>query len=135
MVHDTRIIPLDGRPHLGQTIRTHMGDARGRFEGNTLVVETTNFTDGYVNGLGLGPNGQGQRRSDQLRLVERFTPIAPGRLDWSVTIHDPITYARPWTMAMTLTRDDREEIFEWACHEGNYGLMNMLSGARAQDKR
>ena len=135
MVHESRIIPVDGRPHVGPAIRQLMGDPRGHFEGSTLVVETTNFTNGYVDGLGVGPNGQGQRRSEAFRLVERFTRIAPDRVEWSATIDDPIVWTRPWTFAMNLIQDEKEQIFEWACHEGNYGLMNMLSGARAQEKK
>jgi hypothetical protein len=127
MIHETRIIPLDGRPHVGRRVRELMGDARGRFDGDTLVVETTNFTSrthfGYNN----------RYNSERQKITERFTPIAPGKLNWEVTIDDPEVWTRPWTFAMTLSRDDSQPIFEYACHEGNYGLRDILSGARTED--
>ncbi len=124
MVHETRLIPLDGRPHAGSNIRFYMGDARGHWEGKTLVVETTNFTD--------RTNYRGA--SKQLRMVERFTPVTPTLVEWSVTFNDDHTWARPWTFAMNLTKDDTQQVFEYACHEGNYGLSNILSAARAEEK-
>ena len=128
MIHETRIIPLDGRAHAGPHVRLLMGDARGRFDGDTLIVETTNFTSrthfGYNN----------RYNSEKLTLVERFTPIAPGKLNWQVTVNDPEVWTRPWTFAMMLTKDDTQPIFEYACHEGNYGLRDILSGARAEDR-
>ncbi|HET9831188.1 MAG TPA: hypothetical protein VFP91_05755 [Vicinamibacterales bacterium] len=127
MIHETRIIPLDGRPHARAGIHLLMGDARGRFDGDTLVVETTNFT----NRTHFGYNNR--YNSERQKIVERFTPIAPGKLDWQVTIDDPEVWTRPWTFAMTLTKDDSQRIFEYACHEGNYGLRDILSGARAED--
>ena len=101
-----------------------MGDARGHWEGNTLVVETTNFTD----------KTPYRGSSDQLRLVERFTPIGPDTVEWAVTVDDPHTWARPWTFAMKLTEDESQPPFEYACHEGNYGLRNILTAARAEEK-
>jgi hypothetical protein len=127
MIHETRLIPLDGRPHARQGIRLLMGDARGRFDGDTLVVETTNFT----NRTHFGYNNR--YNSAKEKIVERFTPIAPGKLNWEVTIDDPDVWTRPWTFAMTLTKDDSQRIFEYACHEGNYGLRDILSGARSED--
>jgi hypothetical protein len=128
MIHETRVIPLDGRPHLASGVRQWLGDARGRFEGNTLVVETTNFTDrthfGYNN----------RYNSERFRLVERFTPVAPDRLLWEVTFDDPDVYVRPWTFAMQLTRDDEQQIYEYACHEGNRGLEHILKGARSEER-
>jgi len=124
MVNDTRVIPLDGRPHLGASMRSYLGDARGRFEGTTLVVETTNFT-------GRTPY---RGSSERLRLVERFTPIDNGHVEWAVTFDDPATWARPWTFAMRLTKVGPEEaLFEYACHEGNYAMRNLLSIARAEE--
>ena len=124
MVNDTRVIPLDGRPHLGASMRSYLGDARGRFEGTTLVVETTNFT-------GRTPY---RGSSERLRLVERFTPIDDGHVEWAVTFDDPATWARPWTFAMRLTKVGPEEaLFEYACHEGNYAMRNLLSIARAEE--
>jgi hypothetical protein len=122
MIHETRIIPLESRPHVDSRIKTYMGDARGHFDGNTLVVETTNFRD---------PN---RGASDKLRLIERFKPVAPNKVEWSVTYDDASTWARPWTFAMNLTKDPTQAPFEYACHEGNYGLHNILSAARAEEK-
>jgi hypothetical protein len=124
MVNETRVIPLDGRPHVGQAIREYMGDGRGHFEGDTLVIETTNFTDKVPY----------RGSSDRLRLVERFTPIGPTTVEWSVMFDDPATWTRPWTFAMNLTRTD-ERPFEYACHEGNYAMRNMLGIARAEERK
>ena len=129
MIHETRVIPLDGRPHVSKAIRGYLGDARGHWEGNTLVVETTNFTSrthfGYNN----------RYNSESFTLTERFTPTAPGRLQWEVTFNDPEVWTRPFTFAMPLTRDDTQQIFEYACHEGNLGLEHILTAARAEEKR
>lgn len=123
MVHDTRVIPLDPRPHIDSSIRQYLGDARGRWEGNTLVVETTNFTD----------KTPYRGSSEHLKLVERFTPLGPDTLEWSVTFEDSHTWAQPWTFAMNLTHDETQPLFEYACHEGNLGMRNMLSVARAEE--
>ncbi len=123
MIHDARIIPLDGRPHLPSHFRQWMGDPVGRWEDDTLVVETANFTD-KTNYRGSGEN---------LRLVERFTRTAPGILQYEVTVHDPTTFARSWTAALPARRGEGE-IYEYACHEANYGLEGILRGARAQEK-
>jgi hypothetical protein len=125
MVHETRVIPLDGRPQLGTTIRQYMGEARGRWEGNTLVVETTNFRDEPVY-RGSNPA--------RLTLIERFRPVSRDKLEWSVTVDDPSTWTRPWTFAMPLTRSEDEAIFEYACHEGNRAMANLLSAARTEEK-
>jgi sugar lactone lactonase YvrE len=123
MINETRVIPLDGRPHAGAAIRMYMGDGRGRFEGDTLVIETTNFTDrtAYRNS------------SEHLRLIERFTPVAPGIVEWSVTFDDAATWTRPWTFAMHLTQVD-ERPFEYACHEGNYAMRYILGIAREEER-
>ena len=123
MIHDTRVIPLDGRAHVSPTIRQYLGDARGHWEGDTLVVETTNFTD----------KTPYRGSSEHLTLIERFTPIGPDTLEWAVTFDDPHTWDRPWTFAMNLTHDESQPPFEYACHEGNYGMRNMLSAARAEE--
>jgi hypothetical protein len=126
MIHETRVIPLDDHPHVGKAIRMYMGDARGHWEGDTLVVETTNFKDQAAY---RGADG------GTLHLIERFKPIGPESVQWSVTADDPSTWIRPWTFAMNLTRKDQsQQPFEYACHEGNYGLRNILSAARSQDK-
>ena len=121
MVHETRIIPLDDRPQVGSTIRQYMGEPRGRWDGNTLVVETSHFKDDPVY-RGSNPA--------TLTLVERFTLAAPDKIEWSVTVDDPSSWARAWTFAMPLTRNDEEAIFEYACHEGNLAMAHLLSGAR-----
>ncbi|MEP7304391.1 MAG: hypothetical protein ABJA98_02625 [Acidobacteriota bacterium] len=126
MIHETRVIPLGGGAHVGKGIRSYMGDARGHWEGNTLVVETTNFKDQTAY---RGADGS------TLRLIEHFTPIGPNTVEWKVTADDPHTWARPWTFAMNLAKKDQsQQPFEYACHEGNYGLRNILSAARAVDK-
>jgi hypothetical protein len=125
MVHETRIIPLDHRPHAGTAIRQYMGDGRGHWEGDTLVVETTNFKDGST---------CRNANADSLRLVERFTRTARDKVEWAATIDDSTTWVRPWTFSLPLTIDDHEPIFEYACHEGNYGLRNILSGARTEER-
>jgi hypothetical protein len=125
MIHEARVIPLDSRAHVSKAIGTYMGDARGRWDGDTLVVETTNFKDQIAY---RGAN------ADTLRLVERFKPTGPGTVEWSVTVEDPETWTRPWTFAMDLTKKDAtQRPFEYACHEGNYGLANILSAARAEE--
>ena len=125
LVHDARIIPVDGRPHARAGLRFEMGDARGHWDGDTLVVETTNFKDRstYRNA-----------NAATLRLVERFTRTAPDRLEWSVTVDDRSTWTRPWTFAMPLVRNDAEAILEFACHEGNYAVPNILSAGRAAEQ-
>jgi len=123
MIHDARVIPLDNRPHQPAHLRYWMGDSVGRWEGDTLVVETTNFTD-KTNYRGSGEN---------LRLVERFTRTAPDILTYLVTVHDPITFTRPWTIELPVRRSDGE-IYEYACHEANYGLEGILRGHRAEEK-
>ena len=126
MIHETRVIPVGGGPHVGTGIRTYMGDARGRWDGNALVVETTNFKDQIAY---RGSDGS------TLRIAERFTPIGPDTIAWVVNVEDPHTWTRPWTFAMNLTKKDQsQQPYEYACHEGNYGLRNILSAARAVDK-
>ena len=132
MIHEARIIPLDGRPHVSERIRSYMGDPRGRWERDTLIVETTNFngrTGSY------GRNANGNPTSAALRLVERFTLTAADTLRYEVTVADPGTWQRPWTVAFSIERDSGYAIYEYACHEGNYALPNMLRGSRAADAR
>jgi hypothetical protein len=124
-INDVRVIPLDGRPHANVRIRAHMGDARGRFQGDTLIVETMNFRDESAY-RGADP--------DRLRVVERFTPKPDGKLEWSVTLDDPSTWTGPWTFSMALTPNSEERILEYACHEGNRAMGNTLSGARAEER-
>ncbi len=124
MIHETRIVPLDGRPKLGAAFKQYMGDARGYWDGDTLVVESTNYHPA-VNNRGA---------TESLRLIERFRPVAPDKMEWSVTYDDAKTWTRPWTWAMNLTKDETQSIFEYGCHEGNRGLANILSAARAEEK-
>lgn len=130
MVHDTRIVPLDGRPHVGRHLRLYLGDSRGHWEGNTLVIETTNFTDR----TSISENGNGLRHSDALRLTERITRLDADILDYRVTTDDPRTYTRPWTMVLSLTSPRGFELLPYECHEGNHGLRNILSAERAEDR-
>jgi hypothetical protein len=125
MVHDTRVVALDRRPHTGKAIALDMGDARGYFQGDTLVVETTNFK---------GRSVYRNANPETLRLVERFTRTAPDKVDWSITVDDPATWARPWTFAIPLTMNESEPVFEYACHEGNQAIGNILSAARTAEK-
>jgi hypothetical protein len=131
MVHDTRIIPLDGRPHVGKNIHQYLGDARGHWEGRTLVVETTNFLG---NTTGIGGNGGGTATSDQLRLTERFTRVAADVLDYEATIDDPKTFARPWKLLLPLTTQPGYQVLPYECHEGNLAIRNILSAARSEEK-
>jgi hypothetical protein len=131
MVHDTRIIPLDGRPHLPQTIRQWAGDSRGRWEGDTLVVKTTNFSDKIAS---FTPNGMAAMGTGTtLNLTERFRRTDENTLHYEFTVDDPTTFTRPFTAAIPMRRSD-ELVYEYACHEGNYGLLSILSGARAEDQ-
>jgi hypothetical protein len=116
LIHEARLVPLKGQPHIAPAIRQWMGDARGRWDGDTLVVETTNFTD-------MNPyRGSG----DTMRLVERFTRVAPDAIDYQFTVDDPIIFTRSWTVSMPMTKGG--SVFEYACHEGNYAMGNMLAG-------
>ena len=135
MIHETRIVPIDPPdhpgPHLPAAIRTYMGDPRGHWEGNTLVVDSTNFIGGRV---GIGENGDGLKYSDDLHLVERFTRTSASVIQYEVTVHDLKTFTKPWTVAFPIKNEPGYEIFEYACHEGNYAMANMLSEARATEK-
>ena len=124
MIHDVRIIPLDSRPQLPQNVRQWIGSSRGRWEGDTLVVETANFN-------GKNPF---QNSSEDMRVTERFTRLDADTIDYKFTVEDEKTWARPWTASLSL-RKAVGPIFEHACHEGNYGVANTLAGARAEDKR
>ena len=134
MIHETRIIPLDGRPHLNSNIHQYMGDSRGHWEGNTLVVETTNFTDkDAIGSNGAGYPGDPGHHSAQLKVIERFTRTGPKTINYTATIDDPQTWVKPWTILIALTRDDNYKLLEYACHEGNVAMGDILSGARAAE--
>ncbi|MXZ72850.1 MAG: hypothetical protein F4Z04_15290 [Acidobacteria bacterium] len=124
MVHDARIIPLDGSGHLPDGVRQWRGDSRGRWEGETLVIETRNFTD-RTSFRGSGPN---------LHLVERFTRVAADTLLYEYTVTDPESFERDWSVAVPMRKNDLP-VFEYACHEGNYGMLNLMVSARAEDAR
>ncbi len=129
MVHEARIIPISEgpageEPHVSDDIRSYMGDARGYWDGDTLVVETTNFKEGtaYRNA-----------NADTVKIIEKFRRTGPKTIRWAVTVNDPDTWTQPWTFAMDLTIDDSQPVLEYACHEGNYGLRNILTAARAEE--
>jgi len=123
MIHETRVIPIGNQPHV-KGVELEMGDARGHWDGNSLVVETTNFKERSV-----------YRNGNQktCRLIERFTPTAKKTLEWSVTVDDPATWTRPWTFSSPLTINDEEPLYEYACHEGKYALKNILSWSRKSE--
>ena len=122
MIHDARIVPLDGRPHAPAAIRSWLGDSRGHWEGHTLVVETTNFS----------PKTAFRGASEHLRLIERFTRVDRDTIEYRFTVEDSTTWTRPWTVTFPLVRNDGE-MYEYACHEANYGLQNILKNARATE--
>jgi hypothetical protein len=132
MIHEHRIVPIERgggqhpqKPHLSPRMHLDLGDPRGWYEGDTLVVETTNFT----------ARSAYRGASENLKMTERFTPVAPGIVEWRVTFDDPHTWARPWTFAMILKQaKEGQKVYEYACHEGNYGLKNILTGARSADQ-
>jgi hypothetical protein len=123
MIHDTRVVPMDGRPHLPANVRSWMGDPRGHWEGDTLVVDSTNFKPGAFRSVS----------TEKLHVVERFTRTSADMLQWEITIDDPGVWTKPWT-AMIPLRPSKKAIFEYACHEGNYGLADILAGARREDQ-
>jgi hypothetical protein len=124
-------LPNNPRPHAPAKIRAYMGDPRGHWEGDTLVVETTNFIGGR---LGIGQNGDGVKYSEDLRLVERFKRTSDRAIQYEVTVSDPKTFTASWTAAFPITQEPGYQIFEYACHEGNYAMSNILSAARAEEK-
>jgi hypothetical protein len=128
MIHSARIIPLDGRPHVGKNLHQWLGDSRGHWQGDTLVVETTNFRSG------TGVVFQ-DANPDTFKLVERFTRVGPDTINYEFTVSDPATWTRPWTAMLPWTKiDPKEQMYEYACHEDNYDEVHFLSGARAREK-
>jgi hypothetical protein len=135
MIHETRIIPIDGRPRLGEKIRQWNGEPRGRWEGNTLVIESTNYNNkGSIATSAATGRIRGIPQSEALHVVERFTRTAADTIEYAVTINDPKVYEKPWTVALPLNRDDTYQMFEYSCHEGNYALPNALSFGRKRDQ-
>jgi hypothetical protein len=131
MVHEARIIPLDRSPHVGAGVRSYMGDSRGRWEGNTLVIETTNF---LPNQTGIGVNGGGAPTSDALKITERLTRADKETINYEMRIEDPKTFTAPFTIAYPIRQEPGYQNFEYGCHEGNNGMMNQLSGSRADER-
>jgi hypothetical protein len=125
MIHEARVIPVDNGKHLPSTMKNYMGDARGHWEGSTLVVETTNFH----------PLIAFRGASEKLKITERFTPINANTIRWEIRFDDPDTWEQSWAYAMPLKRDAEHAPYEYACHEGNRGLANILSAARAEEKK
>ena len=124
MIHEARVIPLDRRPHIANELKQYLGDARGWWDGDTLVIETTNFR------AETAP----QRASENVKMIERFTRTSPSAVEWTVTFEDATTWERPWTYSMPLAQvDHTQRIYEYACHEGNLAMRNILSGARAAE--
>jgi hypothetical protein len=123
MIHDARVIPLDGRPHLPSAVRQWLGDSRGHWEGDTLVVETSNYK----------PRSFMSISSEKLHVVERWTRTGPENLKYEITINDPGTWTKPWSLMIPLRRSS-DPLYEYACHEGNYGMAGILSGARAEEQ-
>ena len=125
MIHDARLIPLDGRPHLPQNVKSWLGDARGHWEGNTLVVETTNFRPDATYRFTV---------PESLHLTERFTRVSPDTINYEFTVDDPATFTRPWTASIPMTKS-AGPVYEYACHEGNYAMEGILAGARADERK
>jgi len=129
MLHEVRVIHLDGRPHLPPNVRLWLGDSIGRWEGETLVVDTTNYNDNvrFASFNCCGPAGEG------LHIVERFRRVDENTIDYRYTVNDPTTYTKPWTVAVPMTKMD-EPLYEYACHEGNYAMEGILKGARIEEQ-
>ena len=123
MIHDSRVIPLDGGPHIADSVHLWHGDSRGHWDGDTLVIETTNFS----------PQSSYRGSSDNLHLVERFTRVGPEELHYEINITDPTVWTRPWTAMAPLSKSD-DAVYEYACHEGNIGMAGILSGTRAEER-
>jgi hypothetical protein len=129
MIHDTRVFYTDGRPHIGNGIRQYLGDSRARWDGDVLIVETTNLTDQ----TSIGLNGNGLRHSDQMKFVEKFKRVADDILQYQITVDDPVTYPRPFTASFPLTPLDGGLLLPYDCHEGNFAIRQSLGAERAED--
>jgi hypothetical protein len=131
MVHDTRVIPVDGRPAASSGVKQYMGNSRGRWEGDTLVIDTNGFTDR----TSIGPNGNGTRHSDQMKVTEWLTRIDPEMIDYRIRVEDPVTYTAPFTLRLTITSQPNYEMYEYSCHEGNGAVKYALSADREYDRQ
>ena len=135
MIHNTRVIPMDGSPHPPASVRMWDGDSRGHWEGNTLVVDTTNFNNkGWIATSAATGRVKGVPQTEATHVVERFTRVDADTLSYEVTVTDPVMYSRPWKVAIPLSRDDDYKMYEYACHEGNQAPELILGGGRAQEK-
>lgn len=130
MIHDTRIVQLDERPHLDEGIRQYLGSSRGYWDGDTLVIETQNLSDR----TSIGPNGNGVRHSAAMTITERLTRVDPEMIEYIATVNDPVTYERPFTVRLMLTTQPAYDVYEYSCHEGNTAVRNALSGERAYER-
>ena len=136
MIHDVRVIHLDKDAHIDDKVKLYMGDSVAHWEGDTLVVETTNYNDrGMIASSSAGGRLKGVPVTEDLHVVERFTRVSEGTIMWSATITDPEIYTQPFTISMPLTRDDEYVMYEYACHEGNYAIPNILSAGRTKDQQ
>ncbi len=131
MIHDTRLIRLDDRPFLDEDVRQYLGDSRGYWDGDTLVIETRNLTDR----TSIGPNGNGTRHSEQMKITERLTRVDPDMIRYVARVEDPVTYTEPFTIRLMLTTQPDYRIYEYSCHEGNFAVRNALSGERAYERQ
>jgi hypothetical protein len=135
MIHNARIIPIDGRPHLPASLRQWDGDSRGHWEGNTLVIDTTNFNGrGQVSTSAAGGRIKGIQQSEGEHVIERFTRTDADTILYEVSIDDPNVYTKPWKVSIPLSRDPNYTIYEYACQEGNYAMTDILNGARVEEK-
>ena len=136
MIHEARIIPVDGRPHLPESVRNWNGDSVGRWDGDTLVIDTTNFNGlGWIATSAATGRIKGVPQSQKLHLVERFTRVDASTIQYEVMIDDPDVYTRPWKVASPLTRETDYQLYEYACHEGNLAVGNILRGGRVAEKQ
>jgi hypothetical protein len=136
MIHEARIIPLDGRPHLPAQVRLWNGDPRGHWDGSTLVVDTTNYNNkGWIATQAAAGRIKGIPQTESLHVVERFTPVDATTIDYQATIDDPKMFTRPWTVSIPLHRNPEYRLYEYACHEGNRAVEGVLRGARAEETR
>jgi len=131
MIHDTRVIPLDNRAHIDSSVEQYMGNPRGHWEGDTLVVESTNFTGE----TSIGINGNGVRHSDKIKITERFRRVDAQMIEYTARIEDPVTYTAPFTIRLMITKQPNYETYEYSCHEGNGAVGHALSGERAFDRQ
>jgi hypothetical protein len=134
LVHETRIVPLDGRPALAPEIVQWLGESRGRFDGDTLVIETTNF-NGESPMLIVGPGGKPIPTSRELKIVERLTRVTSDRIDYEIAVEDPVVLTQPWKAAFPLERDAEYRFFEYACHEDNSAVRNFIETSRFERRQ